>query len=161
MAKKTSARKKTSRAPARTAPTGRVPANGRTVLLAGLGAAALARRQALKAIDLLVVEGQALGGSLEARRLRIERSTRQRVDHLRGSVLPLAASALERAGRLRGELALRLQPLLARTGIELPAALRPVATKARRKPGAPAATSPGRKAGARAGRASARGRKVA
>ena len=126
-------------------------ASSRTVLLAGLGAASLARKQAIKAFDRLVTEGQAIRGSLQLRQDRLQRDALQRIEQVRGAVLPLAADAMEQAGRLRGYVAVRAEPLLARAGIVLPAALRTptVAKPAARKPARQATT---RKAAAKPAR---------
>jgi ribosomal protein S4 len=142
---------KTSRRPA--APP--VEFNSRGLLLAGLGAASLTRKQGVRLYGVLLQEGRSIQGrasdaasKVSGRIARGIEDSRKRIER---RVTPLQGRARATLATVRSEVESRLQPVLARIGVGAPTAKRSrqvVARKvaARKTSGRPAARKAGRKA---------------
>lgn len=135
-----------ARRPARAAAT---PVTARNVLLAGLGAVALGRRQAAQAVEALAAAPE----SLRERACAAAGQARREVEKLRKQaekkMAPLRKQALAFADQAQAEFEARLQPVLVRFGLaDTPARARrrPAAKKASRRPAARQAAKRARRA---------------
>lgn len=146
-----------ARRPARAAAT---PVTARNVLLAGLGAVALGRRQAAQAVEALAAAPESLreracAAAGQARREveKLRKQAEKKIAPLRkqaeAKVAPLRKQALTFADQAQAEFEARLQPVLVRFGLaDTPARARrrPAAKKASRRPAARQAAKRARRA---------------
>ncbi|KAA2284421.1 hypothetical protein [Arenimonas fontis] len=143
--------------PARAAAT---PVTARNLLLAGLGAVAIGRRQAAQAVETLAAAPEALreracAAAEQARSevAKLRRQAEKKIAPLRrqaeAKVAPLRKQALAFADQAQAEFETRLQPVLARFGLaDKPtrARRRSAAKKATRRPAARKASKRARRA---------------
>ena len=106
---------------------------GRELVLAGIGAVSLTRKQAIRAYDALVAEGAQtrdriesgmteLRGQIEARAKQVRADVTGRIKpvftQINDRVEPIITTISSRAESAKNDLQTRLQPLLAKVGIE-------------------------------------------
>jgi poly(hydroxyalkanoate) granule-associated protein len=95
--------------------------SSRDLLLAGLGAASLTRKQGIRLYGTLLQEGRAIQGRASHAVTRVSHQINHGLDAardgLRTRVAPLRGRARDTLSGVRDELAERLQPMLARLGI--------------------------------------------
>ena len=109
---------------------------GRELVLAGIGAVSLARKQAGKAYGALVREGNDFSATVSAAGERVRKQVRQRIGAARAALEPRSRILRVRVTQAVGDIREAAQPLLARFGIAAPT---PAQRKAKRKPATPAA----------------------
>lgn len=124
----------------------RAELNGRDLLLAGLGAASLTRKQGIRAYAALVREGRAARGRVRATFATASARFQRELAAARGRIAPLRRQAEARLAELRRQ----LQPVLARFGGGVPKTARSrqvVARKAvaRKQPARKPARKPARR----------------
>jgi hypothetical protein len=143
-----------ARRPARAAAT---PVTARNVLLAGLGAVAIGRRQAVEALatapESLRERACAAAGQARREVEKLRKQAEKKIAPLRkqaeAKVAPLRKQALAFADQAQAEFEARLQPVLVRFGLaDTPARARrrPAAKKASRRPAARQAAKRARRA---------------
>ena len=106
---------------------------GRELVLAGIGAVSLTRKQAIRAYDALVAEGAQtrdriesgmteLRGQIEARAKQVRADVTGRIKpvftQINDRVEPIITTISSRAESAKNDLQTRLQPLLAKVGFE-------------------------------------------
>jgi hypothetical protein len=126
----------------------------RGLLLAGLGAASLTRKQGVRLYGVLLQEGRSIQGraSDAASKVsgRIVRGIEDSRKSIKRTVTPLQGRARATLASVRGEVETRLQPVLARIGVVAPKAKRSRQIVARKVTERKAAGKPARKAGRKA-----------
>jgi poly(hydroxyalkanoate) granule-associated protein len=114
--------------------------NSRQLLLAGLGAVSLSRKEGVRLYGSLVREGRALqtraSRAVNAYSDRIDRDIERVRNRVRAAIAPLRKRAETALKGLRSDVQSRLQPVLARFGVKGKARRAPVKTVRARKPAA-------------------------
>jgi poly(hydroxyalkanoate) granule-associated protein len=124
--------------------------NSRQLLLAGLGAVSLSRKEGIRLYDSLVREGRSLqtraSKAVNSYSDRIDRDLERARERVRAAIARIRGQAESALGSLRSDVQRRLQPVLARFGVKGKARRSPVkkTVRAARKPAAK--RSPRRKA---------------
>ena len=102
--------------------------NARELWLASLGAVSLTRKQGIKLYDTLVDEGRALQAKVGETVAAVNGQVNGTINNVRGRVESILVPVSERAQAtydlVKSEVETRLQPVLARFGIEAPKAKR-------------------------------------